>query len=175
MDTQNEELDDLKAHLITTQAHLITAEIERDIAQSQVLVETAKVRKSADALSAVSVELADRIAELNRAYSELAQTNSSLTSLNATLDVERLLSMRLDNQVRNQNLQIDELRKDIQKMTRDSSESKLRISILDEHVSNLVKQLGIEILNNKNLEHESKLIKSSRGYRFVSKLWKIKG
>jgi chromosome segregation ATPase len=158
-------LDRLNARLITTEA-------DRDRAQGQALVETAKVRKSTDALSAVSVELADKIAELNRTHSELAQSNTSLTGLQATLDSERLFSQRLDNQIKNQNWQIDGLHNDIQRM---NSDSKLRISILDEHVSNLVKQLGVEILNNKNLEQESKLIKSSRGYRFFSKLWKIKG
>ena len=45
---------------------------------------------------------------------------------------------------------------------------------LDEYVSNLVKQLGIELINNKNRENELRSIKSSKGYRLISKFWKIK-
>ena len=130
LQTRSEEVERL-------QTLRITLEAERDSAQSQARIESVKVRKSAEALSAVSVELADRITELNRSLTELERAKKALVSLQGDIAEKELFSQRLEKEFRNQIRQVVQF-------------------------------------NNKNLEHELDLIKSSRGYRLISKFWKIK-
>ena len=121
------------------------------------------------------MELAEKIAELNRTISQLETSNETLIGLQSTLDNEHLTSQRLEKELSNQVWQTVKQLSDLQEMTNINRNSELTISALTDHVSNLSDQLGVEILNNKNLEFESQSIKSSRGYRLISVFWKIKG
>jgi len=165
--TQSTELDRLQTHLITLEAErdsaqnqvqllhnesekqrkeldrlqtrLITLEAERDSAQNQALIESAKVRKLTSAVSAVSVELADTIAKLNRTFAELESAKKSLVNLQGELNQEKTFSQRLEKEFQNQ-----------------------------------IHEFVAVNNNNKNLEIELDSIKSSKGYRLISKYWKFK-
>ena len=77
LQTQSDELDRLNAHVITLEA-------QRNSAQSQALIESARARKSVEALSAVSVELADKIAERNLAHSKLEKNEIESKSIRSS-------------------------------------------------------------------------------------------
>jgi len=145
---QSEEIDRL-------QTLLITLEAERDSAQSQARIESVKVRKSAEALSAISVELADRITELNGSFAELERAKKALVILQGDMAEKE-----------------ERAKKALVILQGDMAEKELFSQRLEKEFRNQIRQ--VVQFNNKNLEHELDLIKSSRGYRLMSKFWKIK-
>jgi chromosome segregation protein len=146
LQTQSEELARLQTFATTLEAErdrlqtlVNSLEVERDSAQSQALSESAKVRKLTSALSAVSVELADKIAELNRSFADLASVDKDLASVQGDLERELIYSQRLNEE-------------------------------FQRRIHDVIEANNIK----KNLEIELSSIKSSRGYRLISKYWKIK-
>jgi len=144
--TQSEELERLNARSITLEAerdnlqtYVIALEAQGDSAQNQALIESAKAKKLTNALSAISVELAEKNAQLNISVAELDRAKKVSTSLQGELLQEQLISQRLEKEFQNQ-----------------------------------IRQLVVLNHNSKSLEIEINSIKSSRGYRLISKYWKIK-
>ena len=140
---QSEELDRL-------QTFLITLEADRDSAQSQALTESAKVKKSAEALSAVSVELSDKLSELNRTFVELDRVKMALVTLQGDLEREQVLSRGLEIEFQNQ------------------------IRRLEIEFQNQIQYAVLSSSNLENLKHELDSIKSSKGYKLIAKFWKFK-
>jgi len=111
--TLSEELDRLRTNVTALEADrnciqsfVITLEEQRDSAQSQVLLMSAKARKSAEALSAISGDLTDKITELNNAVAELDKSKNVLVSLQGDIAEEKLFSQRLEHEFRNQIRQV---------------------------------------------------------------------
>ena len=90
-------------------------------------------------MSAISVDLAEKKAELNRTFAELESAKMALGNLQGDLNQKELFSQRLEKEFQNQ-----------------------------------IHEFFVVENNNKNLEVELGSIKSSRGYRLISKYWKFK-
>ena len=127
-------------------SHLTTLEAERDSAQSEALLLSSNFKKSTQSLTALSGELAQRIGELNLSILE----------------------------VKSKENEVLELQKRLESAYQMVSVSNQRINDLEKFVSNLSKQLGLELLNNLKMIEELDSIRKSKGYRIISKLWKLK-
>jgi hypothetical protein len=143
---QSEELERLQSFIRALeeqrenlQTFVIALEAQGDSAQNQAIIESAKVKKLTNALSAISVDLAEKKAELNRTFAELESAKMALVNLQGDLNQKELFSQRLEKEFQNQ-----------------------------------IHEFVVVDNNNKNLEVELGSIKSSRGYRLISKYWKFK-
>jgi len=146
LQTQSEEIERLQSFIRALeeqrenlQTLVIALEAQGDSAQNQAIIESAKVKKLTNALSAISVDLAEKKAELNRTFAELESAKMALGNLQGDLNQKELFSQRLEKEFQNQ-----------------------------------IHEFFVVENNNKNLEVELGSIKSSRGYRLISKYWKFK-
>ena len=189
---QSEELDRLKSHLITLEA-------ERDSAQNQALLLHNEAERQRKELENAHLTSTAQSEELDRLKSHLItleaerdnllihkvevdnvieKSRVSLQSLSFELLEKSRQAAKLMEENENLSTEVRELSEHISSLSDHFSARNLaaqnRITGLEQSLQRMAAQLGVELVNLRVKQQEIELIRSSRGYRLLSWIWRRK-
>ena len=129
-------------------------------------------RKSTQALTSLSADLAKRTGELNSLLVKANAIEVELSQANYQISEVRKESFRVELELRAQISEVIRLQNSLESAVHELSLSNAKISDLEKFVLNLSNQLSIELVYNQKMFQELDSIRKLRGYRILSKLWK---
>jgi rRNA maturation endonuclease Nob1 len=185
-------LDRLKSHLITLEA-------ERDSAQNQALLLHNEAERQRKELENAHLTSTAQSEELDRLKSHLItleaerdnllihkvevdnvieKSRVSLQSLSFELLEKSRQAAKLMEENENLSTEVRELSEHISSLSDHFSARNLaaqnRITGLEQSLQRMAAQLGVELVNLRVKQQEIELIRSSRGYRLLSWIWRRK-